>query len=68
MDSRQRADLDRHVTGNYGEDQFSREEARIEEAVVILSGLSEEARLDVFANFCVYCGGEKLPCTCMRDD
>jgi hypothetical protein len=27
MDARQRADLDRHITGNYGEDQFKYTEA-----------------------------------------
>lgn len=27
MDARQKADLDRHITGNYGENQFSDEES-----------------------------------------
>lgn len=31
MDARQRNDLDRHITGNYGEDQYPDESEEIEE-------------------------------------
>lgn len=32
-----------------------------------LRKLTEEQRLEVFAEFCTYCGGDDPSCSCMRD-
>jgi hypothetical protein len=37
-------------------------------AMAILSGMSDEERMDVFRNFCTHCGSDDPRCQCWSDE
>lgn len=57
----------KRMYGAHSNDQTMRDD-RFKEIIATLDALTDEERVEVFGEYCVYCGTRDMPCPCWNDD